>query len=113
MPVFTNNTGDPSFDHVSQMASHWITKELSSTPEANVVSYESASEMIQLSGLSLASARGRAQYESLTGAVNIVEANFMKIGKDSLLMSGWISNLKSGNEMASTILKSETSNFKS
>ena len=96
VPVFTNNTGDPSFDHVSQMASHWITKELSSTPEANVVSYESASEMIQLSGLSLASARGRAQYESLTGAVNIVEANFMKIGKDSLLMSGWISNLKSG-----------------
>lgn len=96
VPLFTNNTGDPSFDHVSQMASHWITKELSSTPEANVVSYESASEMIQLSGLSLASARGRAQYESLTGAVNIVEANFMKIGKDSLLMSGWISNLKSG-----------------
>ena len=96
VPLFTNNTGDPSFDHVSQMASHWITKELSSTPEANVVSYESASEMIQLSGLSLTTARGRAQYASLTGAVNIVEANFMKIGPDSLVMTGWISNLQSG-----------------
>lgn len=96
VPVFTNNTGDPSFDHVSQMASHWITKELSSTPDANVVSYESASEMIQLSGMSLTTKRGRAQYASLTGAVNIVEANFMKIGSDSLLMSGWITNLQSG-----------------
>ncbi|HSF89264.1 MAG TPA: adenylate/guanylate cyclase domain-containing protein [Saprospiraceae bacterium] len=96
VPLFTNNTGDPSFDHVSQMASHWITKELSSTPEANVVSYESASEMIHLSGLSLTTARGRKQYASLTGAVNIVEANFMKIGRDSIMMSGWITNLHSG-----------------
>lgn len=98
VPVFSNNTGDDGFDFVSQMAAHWITKELSKTPDANVVSYESASEMIEMSGLSLSSARGRAQYASLTGAVNVVEASFTRIGNqmDSLVMSGWISNLQSG-----------------
>jgi class 3 adenylate cyclase/tetratricopeptide (TPR) repeat protein len=98
VPLFSNNTGDPAYDHIAQMGAHWITKELSATPEANVVSYESASEMIQLAGLSLTNKRGRAQYASLTGAVNIVEASYTRIGKklDSLVMSGWISNLQSG-----------------
>jgi len=98
VPVLKNNTGDPSFDHIAQMGAHWITKELSATAEANVVSYESASDMIQLAGLSLSSTRGRAQYESLTGAVNIVEASYTRIGRglDSLVMSGWIKNLQSG-----------------
>lgn len=98
VPVFSNNTGDPSLDFISQMGAHWITKELSSTNEANVVSYESASDMLQLSGLNLSTKRGRAQYESLTGAVNVVEASYARFGTkaDSLIMSGWISNLQSG-----------------
>ena len=98
VPVFNNNTGDPAFDHIAQMGAHWITKELSSTPEANVVSYESASEMIQMSGLSLDTKRGRAQYASLTGAVNVVEASYIRIGRklDSLMITAFITNLESG-----------------
>ena len=98
VPELKNLTGDDAIDHVAQMASHWITKELSSTPEANVVSYETANEMIQLAGLSLTSKKGRKQYSSLTGAVNIVDASYTRIGKkmDSLMMSGWISSLETG-----------------
>ncbi len=98
VPVFGNLTGDPEYDHVGQMAAHWITKELSATPNARVVSYETASEMIQLAGVSLATAGGRSKYSVLTGATNIVEASFMPVGgnSDSLLMSGYIKNLASG-----------------
>ena len=98
VPVFSNNTGDPAFDHIAQMGAHWITKELSSTPEANVVSYESASEIMQMSGLSLETKRGRAQYASLTGAVNVVRASYTRIGRklDSLVITATISNLESG-----------------
>ncbi len=98
VPVFSNNTGDPAFDHIAQMGAHWITKELSSTPEANVVSYESASEMMQMSGLSLDTKRGRAQYASLTGAVNVVKASYIRIGRklDSLMITAFITNLESG-----------------
>jgi class 3 adenylate cyclase/tetratricopeptide (TPR) repeat protein len=98
VPVFTNNTGDPTLEHISQMAAHWITKELSATPEAHVVSYETASEMIKLADVSLASTRGQKKYASLTGAVNVVEAFYTKTGnsQDSLLMSGYIRNLQTG-----------------
>ncbi len=98
VPLFSNNTGDATLDFISQMGSHWTTKELSATNEANVVSYESASEMLQMSGLNLSSSRGRKQYEALTGAVNVVEAFFIKSGAnlDSLVMTGRIVSLNTG-----------------
>ncbi len=98
IPVFTNHTGDASKDDIGQMASHWITKELSSTPTAHVVSYESASEMIKLAGMNFSSSKGRARYASLTGAVNIVEAAYYLTGQkfDSLVMSGFFKNLITG-----------------
>jgi tetratricopeptide (TPR) repeat protein len=57
--------------------------------------------MIDMAGLSLSTQRGRKQYASLTGAVNIVDASFTRIGKkmDSLLMSGWISSLETGSSI--------------
>lgn len=98
VPVFTNNTGDASLDQIGQMASHWITKELSSTRKAHVVSYESASEMIKLAGINISTKRGRKQYASLTGAVNIVEVAYYKSGSklDSLVMGGYFTNLPTG-----------------
>lgn len=98
VPVFTNNSGDPSLDHISEMAAHWITKELSASSEANVVSYESASEMIQLAGLSLDSPRGRKKFAALSGAINIVDGSFVVYGDqhDSMVMSGFIKDLETG-----------------
>ncbi|MGB4848162.1 MAG: adenylate/guanylate cyclase domain-containing protein [Saprospiraceae bacterium] len=98
VPVFANNTSDPSLDQIGQMASHWITKELSSTPKAHVVSYESASEMIKLADINISTPRGQKQYAALTGAVNIVEAAYYLIGPkhDSLLMAGFFTNLETG-----------------
>ncbi len=97
VPVFTNNTGDPSLDQIGQMASHWITKELSSTRKAHVVSYESASEMIKLAGINISEKRGQKQYAALTGAVNIVDAAYYPLGHDSLEMNGFFTNLNTGN----------------
>jgi hypothetical protein len=98
VPFFKNNTGNPTLDHISEMAAHWITKELSSSSDARVVSYESASEMVQLAGLSLETPRGRKKFKALSGAVNIVDGNFMIYGdqKDSMVMSGFIRNLETG-----------------
>jgi len=97
VPLFSNNTGDPKWDHIAQMASHWITKELSSSSNANVVSYESASENIKLAGVSLNTKQGKDKYASLTGAVNIVNANYTIIGTDKIQMSGYIENIVTGN----------------
>ncbi len=93
--VFKNLTGDPGLDFISPMGAHWITKELSSTNETKVVSYESASEMLEMAGLSLDTERGMKKYASLTGAYDVVDANYMRIGSnhDSLLMSAYIKNL--------------------
>jgi len=113
VPAFINSTGDPSLDHVAGMAAHWITKELSNTPEANVVSSESANEMIQLAGMSMSTARGKKQFASLTGAVNIVEAFYTKTGAnhDSMMMSGYIKNLETGKILQSLKdVKCNTSN---
>ncbi|MDQ3015976.1 MAG: adenylate/guanylate cyclase domain-containing protein, partial [Bacteroidota bacterium] len=98
IPILKNFTGDPAKDLIGEMASHWMTKELSRIPDANVVSSESASQMIQLAGLDLTSDRGMRNYASLTGAVNIVDANYTLIGSklDTLLMSGYIRNLTTG-----------------
>jgi class 3 adenylate cyclase/tetratricopeptide (TPR) repeat protein len=98
VPFFDNHTGDPNLDHVSQMASHWITKELSVSSNAHVVSYETGSEMIQMAGLGIDTKPGRKKYQALTGAVNVVEGFYTKFGAhaDSLLMSAIITNLESG-----------------
>jgi len=98
VPFFANNSGDPSLDHISEMAAHWITKELSSSSDAHVVSYESAGDMIQLAGLSLETASGRKKFKVLSGAVNIVDGSFMVFGdqQDSMVMSGFIKDLETG-----------------
>ena len=98
VPVFTNNTGDPTLDHISEMAAHWITKELSSSSDAHVVSYESASEMVQLAGLSLDTPRGRKKFKALSGAVNILDGSFMLYGdqNDSMVMIGYVRDLETG-----------------
>ena len=103
VPGFTNNTGDPSLDHISEMAAHWITKELSSSSKANVVSYESANDMIQLAGLSLDSQKGRKKFMALSGAVNIVDGSFMLYGDqlDSMVMTGYIKDLETGDVIQS------------
>ncbi len=101
VPLFSNNTGDKDLEFIAQMGAHWTTKELSATKEANVVSYESASEMIEMAGLTLDSERGRRQYASLTGAINVVKVSYARIGPkgDSLLMFGLISNLNTGDDI--------------
>jgi len=98
VPVFTNNTGDPTLDHIAEMAAHWITKELSTSSDAHVVSYESASEMVQLAGLSLDTPRGRKKFKALSGAVNILDGSFMLYGdqNDSMVMIGYIRDLETG-----------------
>jgi hypothetical protein len=98
VPFFDNNTGDPSLDHVSQMASNWITKELSVSSKAHVVSYETGSEMIQMAGMGIGTDEGRSKYFALTGATNIVQGFYTRTGSksDSLLMSAFITNLQSG-----------------
>ena len=98
VPLFTNNSGNPALDHVSEMAAHWITKELSTSSDAHVVAYESASEMIQLAGLSLNTSRGRKKFKALSGAVNIVDGSFMVYGdqQDSMVMTGFIKDLETG-----------------
>jgi len=98
VPFFDNHTGDASLDHISQMASHWITKELSVSSKAHVVSYETGSEMIQMAGLGISSDAGRRKYKNLTGAVNVVEGFYTRTGakSDSLMMSAYITNLQSG-----------------
>jgi class 3 adenylate cyclase len=98
VPLFTNNTGDPTLDHISEMAAHWITKELSTSSDAHVVSYESASEMVQLAGLSLDTPRGRKKFKTLSGAVNILDGSFMLYGDqyDSMMMIGYIRDLETG-----------------
>ncbi len=95
VPVFKNFTGDPSLDFIAQMGAHWITKELSSTEQTKVVSYESASEMLEMAGLSIDSPRGRKRYASLTGAVDMVDASYSRLGsdKDSLRMTAFIKSL--------------------
>jgi len=99
VPFFENHSGNPSLDHVSQMASHWITKELSVSSNANVVSYETGSEMIQLAGVGIGTDEGRKKYENLTGAVNIVTGDYILTGfkgDSSMLMTAFIKNLRSG-----------------
>ena len=98
VPFFTNTTGDASLDHISEMAAHWITKELSASSDAHVVSYESASEMVQLAGLSLETPRGRKKFKALSGAVNIVDGSFMVYGDqhDSMVMSAYVRDLETG-----------------
>jgi len=102
VPFFENNTGDSTLNHVSQMASHWITKELSVSSNANVVSYETGSEMVQEAGLGFGTKEVRKKYELLTGAVNIVKGDYLLTGlkKDSsMMMSAFITNLQSGKKI--------------
>ncbi len=102
VPFFENHTGDAGLDHVSQMASHWITKELSVSSNANVVSYETGSEMIQMAGLGIGTSEGQRKYENLTGAVNIVQGDYLLTGSkgdSSMLMTAYIKNLHSGHKV--------------
>ena len=103
VPSFANLTGDTTMDHVGEMAAHWITKELSVSSNAQVLSSESGTEMIKLAGIQLGSETGRKKYAALTGAVNIVDASFTYSGshRDSFIMSGFIKNLQSGKTIQS------------
>jgi len=87
-----NNTMDESLEDIGRMASYWITKGLTETSDAKVVSYQSVTSNAPYEFSTLTD---RLSFSKMTGAVNAVEGHFLQDG-DSLIFQIWVKNLNSG-----------------
>ncbi|MBX2846669.1 MAG: hypothetical protein KTR13_10700 [Saprospiraceae bacterium] len=86
--VFDNLTNTDSLAILSNMTAHWVTKALSETENAQVVSYQTVTQNLS------ESFNGNDLSEEL-GATNMINGSIFLKG-DSLIFSSFIQNLKTG-----------------
>jgi len=86
VPPFENFTTMTDLSVLSNMSAHWITKGLSESSDANVVSYDSIERLTEEGDIANA------------GAINLIKGNYSLAGmnQDSLLFSALLMNRKSG-----------------
>ena len=95
VPPFKNFTGNPELDYIGEMAAHMLTKDLIKTSAANVVAFQTTSEMQQLTGIE--DTKGVNEiFAKKMGALNILNGTYSKISSDSFEFSSFIKTLNDG-----------------